>query len=123
MKHKTLRIKASDHAHLQRLAQGRRYSMVDVLAALVAEAETGRIYPPLCAKVYGSNNVKLSVSAELSNRVNALKREWGIYAYQVVSWLLSNEDEIEQPNEMDVWAQMAANRTMYEQLIAKEVRL
>ena len=123
MKHKTLRIKSSDHAHLRRLARGRRYSMVDVLTALVAEAERGTFFPPLCVKMRGSNNVKLSVPAELSNRVNALKREWDINAHQVISWLLSNEDEIERPNAMDTWAQMAANRTTYEQLIAEGVGL
>ena len=123
MRYKTIRVKPGDHAHLKRLAQERKCDMVDVLAALVAEVEAGRIYKPLCGKVRSQGTSRLSAPAELADKVNTLKDEWGVYAPQVVTWLLRHEAQTKPPDPMDTWARMEANRVTYEQLIAKWVRL
>jgi len=50
MRYKTVRVKPGDKIHLAILARQRRSTMIDTLAALVAQAEAGSIYPPLCEK-------------------------------------------------------------------------
>lgn len=118
MKHKTIRIKPGDHEHLRRMAQKQGRDMVDILAALVTEAEAGHIYKPLCGKARSHGTSRLSVPAELADKVNALKNKWGIYAPQVVTWLLGSADLVKPPDPMDTRARMEANRPTYERLIA-----
>lgn len=122
MLYSTIRIKVSDHEHLRRMAQKQGRDMVDILAVLVTEAEAGRIYKPLCGKIRSHGTSKLSAPAELANRVNALKSEWGVYAPQVVAWLLESADLVKPPDLMDTWARMGANRATYERIIAEAAK-
>ena len=119
MRYKTIRVKPGDAVHLGRLAEERKSTVIDILAALVAEAEAGRIYPPLCKRKRGGGSDKITVTPELGARVKVLREVWGLYDHQVVTWLLGHEAQTKPPNLMDTWARMEANRVTYEQLIAE----
>lgn len=118
MRYRSIRVKPGDKAHLAQLAQERGCDIVDVLDALVAEAEAGRIYKPLCGRKKGRETVKVTVSMELGKRFGTIRDAWGVYSQQAVTWLLKSADLVKHPDPIDTWARMEKTRKLHEQLWA-----